>query len=190
MATFPPPPIPRPVTMPADTPTFIVEVPVTPPSLSLIPFPLTDVVPTQPINLIHAEILAVVSAMRKNQRWAPTSSTSFTPYPFPTTNQPSLGLAGVTLRTGGGGKDAGGKQRDAGSNAGLMSGFMSLKMELRNVEGPSLSASPRFPQLTRALQLPRHEPTRCRTPPLSLPLSHSIPRNLRSNNSSRLILHR
>ena len=89
----------------------------------------------QPINLIHAEILAVVSAMRKNQRWAPTSSSSYTPYPFPSTSaqqQQQLLPSGIALRGNSGAK---GRSAQAQNNAGLMSGFMALKMELRASDG-------------------------------------------------------
>ena len=88
---------------------------------------------SQPLNLIHAEILAVTSAMRKNQRWAATSSA-----PFPS----SYSYAGLSDRNGRGGSGSMGLRNIENGrtprervDAALMSGFMSLKMELRQVEG-------------------------------------------------------
>ncbi|GAA5978631.1 hypothetical protein JCM5350_002459 [Sporobolomyces pararoseus] len=98
-------------TNPEQAPSFAVEVPLT--------------------NLIHAEILAVTSAMRKNQRWA---STSYAAQSY-TSAAGHLGIAGGSGRT---------RSRDDHDDRGrghtatsLMSGFMELKMRLRDVEDPA-----------------------------------------------------
>lgn len=78
-----------------------------------------------PANLIYAEILAVTSAMRKNQRWA---ASSFSYYPSGSNNNLSNSI---------GSRNRGGNAPKAGSNAGLMSGFMALKMELRETKDVS-----------------------------------------------------
>ncbi|GAA6008572.1 Sec7 domain-containing protein [Rhodotorula paludigena] len=90
-------------------------------------------------NVIHAEILAVTSAMRKNQRWA---SAAFAAYPYLSGSSRLNGSEGV----GGSGvspanslfkgKDA---EQRGGRNAqalGLMGGFAELKMRLRDLDGP------------------------------------------------------
>ncbi|GAA5869908.1 hypothetical protein JCM16303_001838 [Sporobolomyces ruberrimus] len=93
---------------PEQAPAFAVEVPLT--------------------NLIHAEILAVTSAMRKNQRWA---STSYAAQSY-TSAAGHRGFAGGAAR---------GRSRDDDDERGrghtatsLMSGFMELKMRLRDIE--------------------------------------------------------
>lgn len=82
----------------------------------------------QIMSLIQAEILAVTSSMRKNQRWASAPVQS---YPFPrssTNGLPTMGgLRGFVD----------GRSRQ-GTTQSLMSGFMQLKMDLREVEGRSL----------------------------------------------------
>ncbi|GAA5949414.1 hypothetical protein JCM21900_004055 [Sporobolomyces salmonicolor] len=99
---------------PEDAPSFSVEVP--------------------PANLIHAEILAVTSAMRKNQRWA---STSYAAYSY-TSAAGNLGLAGAA--TSPVGRDLFKSKADAATGprasgaAGLMSAFMELKMRLRDLD--------------------------------------------------------
>lgn len=88
--------------------------------------------------MIHAEILAVTSAMRKNQRWA---SAAFAAYPYLSGSSRLNGSEGV----GGSGvspanslfkgKDA---EQRGGRNAqalGLMGGFAELKMRLRDLDG-------------------------------------------------------
>ena len=85
----------------------------------------------QPANLIHAEILAVTSAMRKNQRWA---STSYAARSY-TTAAGHLGMGGVA-----GGSRIRSRENDEGRGrvhtaTTLMSGFMELNMRLRDLEG-------------------------------------------------------
>lgn len=64
--------------------------------------------------------------MRKNQRWA---SASFSSYPYPSAKANGLGSSA--------GKRGGEEKGRVEANAGLMSGFMALKMELRETEGTS-----------------------------------------------------
>lgn len=130
----------------SDTPSFTVEVPVSSPSS---PLPARAwLTRLQPINLIHAEILAVVSAMRKNQRWASSSTSNFSPYPFPATSSSSTPLqsaaSSIALRNRDSTPTKGGREpTGAQNNTSLLSGFMTLKMELRNVEGARQIISPR-----------------------------------------------
>ena len=76
--------------------------------------------------------------MRKNQRWA---TASYGAYPY----APSV-VSSTTARAGQAGRNAGGlaagqhgmdlvKGKHASSPGGLMSGFMALKMELRQIQG-------------------------------------------------------
>ncbi|CEQ40773.1 SPOSA6832_02437, partial [Sporobolomyces salmonicolor] len=120
-----------PAISPEDAPSFSVEVP--------------------PANLIHAEILAVTSAMRKNQRWA---SASYAAYSY-TSAAGNLTLAGAA--TSPVGRDLFKSKADAATGprasgaAGLMSAFMELKMRLRDLDRPSpRSSSPIEPHLTLA----------------------------------------
>ncbi|GAA6005362.1 hypothetical protein JCM11491_002672 [Sporobolomyces phaffii] len=97
-------------TAPEQAPAFAVEVPLA--------------------NLIHAEILAVTSAMRKNQRWA---STSYAAQSY-TSAAGHLGIAGgARLRS----RDDDDERTRGHTATSLMSGFMELKMRLREVEDPA-----------------------------------------------------
>ncbi|GAA5881801.1 hypothetical protein JCM1840_003881, partial [Sporobolomyces johnsonii] len=103
-----------PTTAPEPPPAFSVQVP--------------------PANLIHAEILAVTSAMRKNQRWA---SSSYAAYSY-TSAAGNLGLTGAP--TSHVGRDLFKPKPDPTTRtrvsgpAGLMSAFMELKMRLRDLD--------------------------------------------------------
>ncbi|GAA5913201.1 Arf family guanine nucleotide exchange factor GEA2 [Sporobolomyces salmoneus] len=98
------------LTNPEQAPSFAVEVPLT--------------------NLIHAEILAVTSAMRKNQRWA---STSYAAQSY-TSAAGHLGVSGSSRTRSRDDDDERGRGHTATS---LMSGFMELKMRLRDIEDPA-----------------------------------------------------
>lgn len=133
---------------PEQAPAFAVEVPVSP--RRLVPLEPRNVFThssprfhlvslstprRQLTNLIHAEILAVTSAMRKNQRWA---STSYAAQSY-TSAAGHRGFAGGAAR---------GRSRDDDDERGrghtatsLMSGFMELKMRLRDIEGQSMGIS-------------------------------------------------
>ncbi|GAA5820135.1 hypothetical protein JCM3770_005386 [Rhodotorula araucariae] len=106
---------------PADaSPAFTVEVP--------------------PTHVIHAEILAVTSAMRKNQRWA---SAAYAAYPYLGGSNRLNGSQGVggsgtspssSLFKGKEAAQRGGRHAEA---LGLMGGFAELKMRLRDLDDPS-----------------------------------------------------
>ncbi|GAA5913880.1 hypothetical protein JCM8208_004987 [Rhodotorula glutinis] len=107
---------------PDGSPTFSVEVP--------------------PGNLIHAEILAVTSAMRKNQRWA---SAAYAAYPYLSGSTRLNGSQGV----GGSGvsstsspslfrdKDHNTRTSKNAQALGLMGGFAELKLRLRELDDAS-----------------------------------------------------
>ncbi|GAA6009496.1 hypothetical protein JCM10207_003803 [Rhodosporidiobolus poonsookiae] len=87
-----------------------------------------------PANLIHAEILSVTSAMRKNQRWASAySSYSAYAYAHPANATPSAAGAGLFKRDEVGGGLKGHKGR-AEQPASLMGGFAVLKGRLRELD--------------------------------------------------------
>ncbi|BGP52381.1 GDP/GTP exchange factor for ARF [Rhodotorula kratochvilovae] len=90
-----------------------------------------------PTNLIHAEILAVTSAMRKNQRWA---SAAYAAYPYLSGSNRLNGSEGVggsgvsapsSLFKGKEAAQRGGRHAEA---LGLMGGFAELKMRLRDLD--------------------------------------------------------
>ncbi|BGP04186.1 GDP/GTP exchange factor for ARF [Rhodotorula toruloides] len=87
-------------------------------------------------NLIHAEILAVTSAMRKNQRWA--SAAAYTPYPLLASHRlnGSEGVGGSGMSQAGSlfkGRSGDSQSRRRDESLGLMEGFAVLKMRLRDM---------------------------------------------------------
>lgn len=92
----------------------------------------------QPLHLIHAEVLAVTSAMRKNQRWA---SAAYTSYPYVTgssrlNGSQAVGGAGISSRRSNP-RSRPDEAHDSkqGRSLGLMGGFSELRLMLRDVEG-------------------------------------------------------
>lgn len=88
--------------------------------------PPTDLPPT---TLLLQEVQSITSAMRRNQRWA-SSSTSYSSY---STLPPSLrnknnGLVGADSRRGR-------ASLDAGDSVDLMDGFVELRRLLSGVKG-------------------------------------------------------
>lgn len=117
-----------------DSPSFQVEVPVRLPPYSFQSAKLTASLALQPANLIHAEILSVTSAMRKNQRWAASSSSSYSSYSQSNSSRPN----GIGRRESNAKLHAAAAARGQLQGAqGLMGGFVQLKMELREIEGES-----------------------------------------------------
>lgn len=128
---------------PDASPTFSVQVPVralSPSSPSAVP-PFAHPLRTQPANLIHAEILAVTSAMRKNQRWA---SAAYAAYPYlggssstRLNGSEGVGGSGVSTPTSSlfRGKEAAMRTSKNAQALGLMGGFAELKLRLRALEG-------------------------------------------------------
>lgn len=130
--------------------TKAIEVPVSPPSPACSHTPgaeLAVLSPTrrcvrpvdpQPLHLIHAEVLAVTSAMRKNQRWASAASTS---YPYVTgssrlNGSQAIGGAGISNRR----SNLRSRPDEAhiskqGRSLGLMGGFSELRLMLRDMQG-------------------------------------------------------
>ncbi|GAA5877623.1 hypothetical protein JCM3774_005361 [Rhodotorula dairenensis] len=93
-----------------------------------------------PLHLIHAEVLAVTSAMRKNQRWA---SAAYTSYPYATASSrlngsQAVGGAGISSRRPGPrSRTEDGRDGKQGRSNGLMGGFSELRLLLRGIEDPS-----------------------------------------------------
>ncbi|BGP21002.1 GDP/GTP exchange factor for ARF [Rhodosporidiobolus nylandii] len=92
-----------------------------------------------PQNLIHAEILSVTSAMRKNQRWASAAAAAASTYaamPFrSSSSSSSAGVAvgdGLFRREGETLKGHSGRQEDQPPS--LLGNFMVLKMRLREMD--------------------------------------------------------
>ncbi|GAA5972950.1 hypothetical protein JCM8115_005875 [Rhodotorula mucilaginosa] len=101
---------------------------------------VTKAIEVPPLHLIHAEVLAVTSAMRKNQRWASAASTS---YPYVTgssrlNGSQAIGGAGISNRR----SNLRSRPDEAhnskqGRSLGLMGGFSELRLMLRDIQDPS-----------------------------------------------------
>ncbi|POY71606.1 hypothetical protein BMF94_5391 [Rhodotorula taiwanensis] len=96
-----------------------------------------------PLHLIHAEVLAVTSAMRKNQRWA---SAAYALYPYRSGSSRlngsqavggGAGLNGKRTLAAGGQRTQSGRDTKQSRSIGLMGGFSELRMLLREIEDPA-----------------------------------------------------
>ncbi|GAA5880201.1 hypothetical protein JCM8547_006589 [Rhodosporidiobolus lusitaniae] len=92
-----------------------------------------------PANLIYAEILAVTSAMRKNQRWASLASASYASYRPPSSTINGVGGSGQSapnglFNRGEGGGGLKGHRRGEEQAPSLMGNFVALKMRLREMD--------------------------------------------------------
>ncbi len=122
-----------------------------------------------PVILLLQEIQAITSSMRRNQRWASTSTSSFTSSIAPLT--PSLQTARVGRKVSqSNGSGRRGRTSGEGAEEGdLMVGFVGLRRSLAGVRG----VRPNQIQTVRAdVSRYHHDPrTRTREP---LPRTHSI----------------
>lgn len=91
--------------------------------------PPTDLPPT---TLLLQEVQSVTSAMRRNQRWA-SSSTSYNSYATlpPSLRNKNNGLAGAGNRRGR-------ASLDVGDSVDLMDGFVELRRLLSGVKGKNI----------------------------------------------------
>lgn len=88
-----------------------------------------------PVTLLQQEIQSLTSSMRRNQRWASTSSASFASSAAPL--PPSLHQARLARRDGLSTKKRGRGSTDGADEGDLMIGFIELKRSLTGLKGRS-----------------------------------------------------
>lgn len=98
----------------------------------------------QPLHLVYAEVLAVTSAMRKNQRWASAAQASY-PYMSGSSRlNGSQAVGGTGFSSSGskrpllGARTAETSDSKQGRSIGLMGGFSELRLLLRETEGAQI----------------------------------------------------
>jgi len=122
-------------------------------------------------HLVHAEIVSVTSAMRKNARWSTTSAWAYA------RNVAKLNGESIALRRSAPTSSNNGNKssaREPPREADLMAGFEGLKRELAHTQGSFATISRNILYLMWRPNPCRYPPTSCYNASSPIPCAHKI----------------